>query len=81
MGRHHGEPHGANVRRTADERMYLVDWDSVAVAPRERDLWMVLQNEDSEDWAAYTPAAPSPSPDHKAMDLYRLWWELSEIAT
>jgi spectinomycin phosphotransferase len=76
----HGEPHGANVHNTPDARILLVDWDTIATAPRERDLWMILQPGDKRDWAAYTSAAPSPSPCQKAMDLYRLWWELSEIA-
>jgi spectinomycin phosphotransferase len=37
----HGEPHAANVIRTGDGHV-LVDWDTVALAPPERDLWMVM---------------------------------------
>ena len=36
----HGEPHPGNVLRGPDGR-YLVDWDTVQVAPPERDLWML----------------------------------------
>jgi hypothetical protein len=36
----HGEPHSRNVIRTKDGYV-LVDWDTVGLAPRERDLWLV----------------------------------------
>ena len=35
----HGEPHAANVMRTGESHV-LVDWDTVALAPPERDLWI-----------------------------------------
>jgi spectinomycin phosphotransferase len=76
----HGEPHGANLMRTGAGTIVLVDWDTVAVGPRERDLWMV-EPQDPEEWAAYTCAASARRPDPEAMQLYRLWWELSEIAS
>ena len=37
----HGEPHAGNVMRTSEGRV-LVDWDTVALAPPERDLWMLV---------------------------------------
>lgn len=75
----HGEPHAANVMRTPGGSLVLIDWDTVAVGPRERDLWMV-EPRDAEDWSAYTAAAAAPPPDPTAMDLYRLSWTLAEIA-
>lgn len=36
----HGEPHAGNVIRTA-ESYVLVDWDTIALAPAERDHWML----------------------------------------
>jgi spectinomycin phosphotransferase len=36
----HGEPHPGNVMRTPDG-LRLVDWDTVRLAPRGRDLWLV----------------------------------------
>lgn len=76
----HGEPHGANLMRTAEGRRLLIDWGTVAVAPRERDLWMVCDPHDADDWAAYTKHAPSPPVDPAALELYRHWWSLAEIA-
>jgi spectinomycin phosphotransferase len=71
----HGEPHAGNVMRTGDGGMKLIDWDTAALGPRERDLWMIEPRTD-EDWAAYHGATRV---DPAAMELYRLWWELSEI--
>lgn len=36
----HGEPHSGNLVRT-ESGFVLVDWDTVGLAPRERDLWLV----------------------------------------
>jgi spectinomycin phosphotransferase len=37
----HGDIHGGNVLVGADGRLRVVDWDTVALAPRERDLELV----------------------------------------
>ena len=76
----HGEPHGANVMRTSNGSMVLIDWDTIAVGPRERDLWMV-EPPNPEDWSAYTDADSARLPDPDAMQLYRLWWKLTDIAS
>jgi len=36
----HGEPHTGNLLRTKDG-LALVDWDTVALGERERDLWLL----------------------------------------
>jgi spectinomycin phosphotransferase len=72
----HGEPHAVNVMRT-DERYLLVDWDAVALAPPERDLWMLVGLGD--DAAAYR-AATGHQPDPVAMDFFRLGWDLGDLA-
>ena len=63
----HGEPHAGNVLRTG-ENYVLVDWDTVALAPPERDLWMLADD----------PAGREI--DQAAVDFFRLRWELSDIA-
>jgi hypothetical protein len=60
----HGEPHAGNVM-TLDGDIALIDWDTLALAPRERDLWMI-EPHDAHDRAAYSVAA-----DPAAMELYR----------
>lgn len=73
----HGEPHGGNLLR-AGGRLMLIDWDTVALAPPERDLWM-LQSGSEHSLEQYAEAAgrePSPS----ALALYRLAWALEDVA-
>jgi spectinomycin phosphotransferase len=76
----HGEPHGANVHRATDGRLYLVDWDTALVARRERDLWMVLEADNAADHSAYTASRERYELDSRILALYRLWWDLAEIA-
>jgi hypothetical protein len=74
----HGEPHVENVLVTPTG-MRLIDWDTTLIAPPERDLWM-LDPGDGSVVASYvgatgTPVLPS------MLELYRLRWDLAEIAT
>jgi Phosphotransferase enzyme family len=73
----HGEPHPGNLIRGA-AGLRLVDWDTVQVAPPERDLWMVAGDSDgvlvSYTRATGRPVAPA------GLALYRLWWDLADIA-
>ncbi len=75
----HGEPHRANVIRNAGGRRHLVDWDTTLLAPRERDLYMVLAD-DLTGWDAYVDVLPAEL-DEPTLRLYRRWWELSDITT
>lgn len=72
----HGEPHPGNVLRTAG-RLVLVDWDTVGLAPPERDLWHVTAEPD--ELAPYTEAT-GRTVDPAAIALYRLRWELDDIS-
>jgi spectinomycin phosphotransferase/16S rRNA (guanine(1405)-N(7))-methyltransferase len=69
----HGEPHPGNAMRTANGWM-LVDWDTVLVAPPERDLWDLgpLQRA----YENLTGIALHPS----MLELYRLGWYLKDLA-
>lgn len=70
----HGQMHAANIIRTRDDVLLLVDWDCVALAPRERDLgtWgNDLDPKTDEDWAAYTSAGQPRDIDPAAIELYR----------
>lgn len=71
----HGEPHAANVMRLRNGELRLIDWDTAALGPPERDLWMVEPRSD-EDWQAYGDAART---DPLVMEFYSLRWDLSEI--
>ena len=73
----HGEPHAGNVIRTG-ESYVLVDWDTVALAPRERDLWMLVE-EPAEETTTYTDATGKQL-DEVAVRFFRLTWALADIA-
>jgi len=75
----HGEPHRGNVVMGRDGTVHLVDWDTALVAPRERDLRTVL-DEDGTGWAEYTAEAGDVVLRRDVLELYREWWELAEIA-
>lgn len=75
----HGEPHAANVIRAGEDRLLLIDWDTVALGPRERDLWMMVEDA-APDLGAYSEEGGTPECSATAMALYRLRWELADIA-
>jgi hypothetical protein len=73
----HGEPHSANVLETPGG-FVMVDWESVLLAPPERDLWALAET-DASIPAAYA-AATGVAVDSDALALYRMWYDLAEIA-
>ena len=82
----HGEPHTANVLWSAGGPR-LVDWESLRVAPRERDLRWVLRDADgAEPLSAYlattgldlaTSGIESDVDD--MVELFDLEWTLWEV--
>jgi len=73
----HGEPGPWNVVKTP-AGFVIVDWDFVQLAPPERDLWE-LAEADRSVLAAYTSATGTVI-DNGALALFRMWYDLSEIA-
>lgn len=71
----HGEPHAGNTMLTPDG-WRLIDWDTALVAPPERDLWHLAT---SETLAAYEEAT-GVRPDEDVLELYRLRWDLTDLA-
>ena len=73
----HGEPHRANTMRTADG-VVLIDWETCRLAPPERDLWALIDEDPAVASRYEELTGTSPEPD--ALELYRLWWDLCEVA-
>ena len=69
----HGEPHAGNTMRTADG-WRLIDWDTVLVAPPERDLWL-LGDEVGAAYGKATGVTPLP----EMTELYRLRWDITDL--
>jgi spectinomycin phosphotransferase len=72
----HGEPHAGNLLRT-QAGLRLVDWDMIALARPERDLWWVIK--DDRDAARYSRQT-GWTVNQDALALYRLRWGLDDIA-
>jgi spectinomycin phosphotransferase len=72
----HGEPHVANLLRT-QAGLRLVDWDMIALARPERDLWWVITGD--QDAARYARRT-GWTVNQDAIALYRLRWRLEDIA-
>lgn len=73
----HGEPHPGNTMLAAG-RWLLIDWDTALVAPPERDLWS-LDPGDGSVLRAYAEAT-GVTPRPELLELYRLRWDLADIA-
>ena len=74
----HGEPHPGNLIHAADG-LRLIDWDTLALARPERDLWM-LDDGSSGAFAPYQDLTGARISD-TAISFYRLAWTLSDIAS
>ena len=72
----HGEPHPGNVIGT-DRGLVLIDWDTVGLAPPERDLWMFA---DDERLLAHYTQTTGRSLDPRAIQLYDLAWTLGDLS-
>ena len=57
----------------------IVDWDTVLVAPPERDLWRLAQG-DASVLRAYA-ATTGTTPNEQLVELYCVRWDLAEIAS
>jgi spectinomycin phosphotransferase len=72
----HGEPHPGNLLHTRTG-LRLIDWDMTALARPERDLWWVICGD--QDAARYSRRT-GWTVNQDALALYRLRWDLDDIA-
>jgi len=72
----HGEPHPGNTIGTP-AGLVLIDWDTLLLAPPERDLWGLV-DEDPDVLELYR-SLTGRQVDAEALQLYRLRWDLTEI--
>jgi aminoglycoside phosphotransferase (APT) family kinase protein len=73
----HGEPHPGNFIQAAGNWL-LVDWDTAAIAPPERDLWHIGTADDPQH-SAYTDMTGT-AVEASMLEFYRLSWTLADIA-
>lgn len=76
----HGEPDSDNVVRGDDGRTYLIDWGSVKLAPRERDLVEILNGVADVQPDYQDGAGPKAAPARASrLELFGIGWSLTEI--
>ena len=73
----HGEPHAGNLMKVGPAYVF-VDWDTVALAPPERDLWMLVPK--SRDPLTTRQHVAGNGLDPGAVSYFRLRWDLADIA-
>lgn len=73
----HGEPHPANLVMHGDT-LLLIDWDTVALGPPERDLWWFASGEPGA--LAIYEATAQRRTNPEAIRLYQLRWPLEDAA-
>jgi spectinomycin phosphotransferase len=69
---------GAGDAGPASGALMLIDWDTVGLAPPERDLWMVA-TETGTELQYYTELTGRPV-DMATIELYRLRWALDDLS-
>ena len=73
----HGEPHPGNLLRDG-RRLWLIDWDTVALATPERDLWSIVTRDPAA--LGIYEAASHRRVDPAAIRLYQLRWPIDDAA-
>jgi spectinomycin phosphotransferase len=73
----HGEPHPANLM-SVDGRLVLIDWDTAALAPPERDVCLIAAGPGDVD---HYQEAAGRALDPAVITLYRLRWYLDDLGS
>jgi spectinomycin phosphotransferase len=74
----HGEPHPANLL-SVDDHLMLVDWDTAALAPPERDLALFGTERDAS--IDRYQHATGHEVNFEVVTLYQLRWYLDDLAS
>ena len=81
----HADIHTANLLVDGQDKLFVVDWDGVCLAPRERDLMFVVEDASLETGPCHPQQAwffegyGAVPIDRKALAYYRGEWAVQEI--
>ncbi len=77
----HADIHAANILLTQEQNMFIVDWDEVLLAPKERDLMFVLGEETirTREEQLFFDGYGEVEINQLALAYYRYEWCVQEI--
>lgn len=80
----HADAHTWNVLLDTTQQMWIVDWDEVVLAPKERDLMFfiggIAQNlVNLHETSCFLQGYGNPAIDHRALVYYRYAWAVQEM--
>lgn len=73
----HGDPTPWNIVITPEDDIFLIDWDTATVAPRERDLFHVFRNQTTME--SYERIAGEVELNPYILHYYRMLRDLGDI--
>lgn len=81
----HADLHTGNVLVDADGGLWVVDWDELVLAPRERDLMFVIGGISEalvrpDDTARFLDGYGDVDIDRRALGYYRHAWAIQDVA-
>ena len=81
----HSDVHGRNMLITADNQLFIVDWDNPILAPKERDLMFIgggIDNiwQSERDQARFYEGYGKPDIDSSALAYYRYERVIQDLA-
>ncbi|GHO61928.1 spectinomycin phosphotransferase [Ktedonobacter sp. SOSP1-52] len=68
----HADLHTANIIRTSDGEVFIIDWDDIMLAPRERDFIFVGDAQAADPPAPFFQGYGEVAFDWRALKYYRL---------
>lgn len=75
----HGDPNPANIILSPDGKIFLVDWDDLILAPKEKDL-LFWSGAGTAFIEGYKNVAGEVPINQTAKDFYSCFWNAQEIA-
>ncbi len=75
----HGDPTPGNILLSTDKKLYIIDWDSPLLAPKERDLVFFTSNLEP-CMNGYVSVVGETSIDESVRKFYIHAWNVQEVA-
>ncbi len=75
----HGDLSLGNLLITPSKKIYIIDWDDVGLAPREKDFMFFVNKNYHDFLKGYKSIIPEVSVSKEILKYYQIKWTLDEI--